>query len=261
MEKTIIENNIQSRGYNLASYSTPPEEFNWKTKHTKRECDGKIIQFFKDYLLDQEHQNPVRVLSFPAGDWMWEDRVQYEFDHLNIHFTGVERDPYVYRKAAKSASKIKNGQLFNTDVAQVLNQTKKPWNIAYLDYMGTWSREKVAHMYALAQKDLCDVLIITIALCRGRPETMDSVFNLLRRSNTPKFFETIDNDTRIIIQEESMSDAKIRGVPLHIHNIFREFGIFMRLHGGFVYESYPEDNPNRVQGEVTFCMKKVKNFR
>ena len=159
-------------------------------------------------------RDKVEVLSFPGDSWMWERSIDEAFDTLNFRFTGLERAPGIHRNTVRQADLLparfqttKSPMDFNC-FAQGRDKRHKQFDLIYLDWMGTWSREKKVNIRNLFEADMLAVgglLLLTLSLRRGRPETMEELKDL--SYDLPLMFYDARGE------DKYTRSLKVRGIP------------------------------------------------
>lgn len=170
------------------SQSMNPDEILWNGNNAKRAADDTMYRAmaFDLMALARNPRQRLRVLSFPAQTWAWEQRLEENFPQIPMEFLGLERDAAVFKKTKKFAAGFSKRYALTEKPCDFksfaeTNRRRRPFDVIYLDWMGTWSREKKEDISALFKGDMLAVgglLIITVSLRRGRPETMEELADL-----------------------------------------------------------------------------------
>lgn len=233
--------------------SIDPAAMKWAGNMCKRSQDEKLIRLMASVI---EPLPVVRMMTLPAASWAFEDRLLSVFDDRRFLFTGVEQDPGAHHEMVCAAEPRKSNPLAeyttvhgNTSVA--LTMSKEPYDIIYFDYMGTWSQAKIADIHMIAENRLATgMLVLTIMLRRGRPQTNDDVreFALNARKD---WFGFMSVATRSPLPPHQISHQKILGVPEHVEHIFHQAGASCRCCGGVVYDNWSHKAPNTYTTEMS----------
>lgn len=215
--------------------SIDPALVDWELNTSKREADTVAFRAMAYDLL--KARRPARVLSLPGATWCWELSLSEAFPSLKFNFTGIERDARIHRKAKKMADAMPARYRMHpvpadfAEFAAGLDGRHRPFDVVFLDWMGTWSREKKADLELLMSKGVLavgGVLLLTVSLRRGRPETMEE----LHESSLP--FAFWDERGR----DRYVNNLKVRGIPAWVTEQAEErFGIKMRPVMASVYYS------------------------
>lgn len=200
--------------------SVNPVDILWSGNSAKRAADDTMYRAMAFDLLNLQRggKRRLRVLSFPAQTWAWEQRLEETFPQLQMEFIGLERDVSVFRKTKKFAAGFSKRYAmtdkpcdFQSFAAN--NRLRRPFDIVYLDWMGTWSREKKDDISALFKGEMLSVgglLIVTVSLRRGRPETIEELTDLSH--DLPLAFYDARGEDKYV------RSLKVRGIPHWIQN-------------------------------------------
>lgn len=231
--------------------SKKPAAINWRSMAAKREAD--LVTFRVAAVDILAMRRTVKVLSFPSTSWRWETSLAEVFQNKRFLFTGVERDPAAYRKAAKSQPD--GTTLIKADVMELFRDPsgRRTYDIIYLDWMGTWSKEKQANINALfsvpGRLNDGGLLLLTLALTRGRHVTLDPLEQMAQ--DLP--FVTYDARGR----NKHTSSFKVKGIPAWIAQAAEERGVKLRPLMANVYYSSTGLSTN-VTPQVQFLFLKEK---
>ena len=195
--------------------SIAPNDISWVGNTAKRVADQtmyRAMAFDIQRMRKPRSRKDIRVLSFPGPTWMWEQGLADAFPTSHFAFLGVEQDKQVWRKLASrpmpgNYKMIKEAATFKS-YAQAHQQDSSHFDVIYLDWMGTWSRDKKADlgsMFAGGMLAVGGVLVLTLSLRRGRPETMDELHDMAY--DLPLAFYDARGEDKYV------SNIKVRGIP------------------------------------------------
>lgn len=210
---------------------------NWRANTAKRQADLTMYQAMAFHLLQQKGTSEKRrtVLSFPGPTWAWEQGLADAFAGLKFDFTGLERDTKVHAKLAKACDYLgANYHMAKSPVSfdEYAVRCRRSFDVIYLDWMGTWSREKKSDIERLFECDLLrpgGLLIVTVCLRRGRPESIDELHDL--SYDLPlAFYDARGRDKYV-------DSVKVRGIPHWIQNAAHEHRVKLRPLMASVYYS------------------------
>lgn len=207
----------------ISSQTIDPSRIRWDGNGPKREADQMLYRAIAMDVIDLAWRGPIEVLSLPGASFHYERGLSRTFPSFEFRFTGLERHAAVFRKLKAAAAKL--GPNYRTtdrpesfgDFAAKRDRRNKQFGIIYLDWMGTWSREKQMDLDALFAKDMLKVgglLIMTLSLRRGRPETNDAL-DALSQGLPWAFYDASGKDTYF-------NNKKVRGVPRWVESLARD---------------------------------------
>ena len=217
-----------------------PSRIAWGSNLAKRPADHMLYRSMAFDLLQQHRRTKkrLRILSLPAKTWVWEQELANTFPDIPLEFVGLERDPMLHKKTAKFSEalprqfKMTDGPVDFRSFADLTNG-RRPYDVIYLDWMGTWSKEKKDDVVAMFRNELLAVggmLLLTVSLRRGRPETMNELTDL--SYDLPLAFYDARGE------DKYTSNLKVRGIPHWVQNYAKEqFDIDMRPLMASVYYS------------------------
>lgn len=197
-----------------------PSAISWDTNVSKREADMTMYRAMAFDLLQTQANGKKRlkILSFPAQTWRWEIGLQETFPKLPMEFVGIERDAAVHFDMCKFAT-VLPGNFSTASVPMsfieyaILQYRTRPFNVVYLDWMGTWSAEKkkdIEMLFKNRMLALGGLLIVTVSLRRGQPETTDELADM--SYDLPlAFYDARGRDKYV-------SNIKVCGIPRWIQN-------------------------------------------
>lgn len=191
----------------------------WTNRISKRFIDAEAFHCLFDCGLPKKR---CKVLSLPAKDWFWERDFVATFPSANFEFVGLERDARIFRGMQKNAAifnELNRRHVFRpvdepTDVKDFVKQTSDSFDVIYLDWMGTWSTDKLTQICRIFENDLLrknGVLRLTFALNRGKPGKWKPICD--------------DYDPRLI----GFRDLRGGGGPLPEWKIYGVPGLIMQL--------------------------------
>ena len=207
-------------------------------------------------IMQMRDRQPIRVLSFPGPMWGWEQGLLGAFPAAKFKIVGLERDSRIHEKLVKAAVGLP-GKLRMTDAACSFSQfaeqhTKRNvgYDIIYLDWMGTWSREKKADLETLFARNLLrpdGVLILTVSLRRGNPETLEEL-NDLAYDLPVSFYDARGRDRYV-------NNIKVRGIPHWVEAAAADRGVAMRPLMASIYYSNTGIS-DQAQPQLQILMKR-----
>ena len=219
--------------------SIKADEIDWWQTDGKRRADHEVHRAMAyDIMNMAQTRGNIRVLSFPGPTWLWEQSTQDMFPQFDLRFHGLERDADIHKKLQRrmlgfpaTYSLCRKPQSLQ-DFARAFDRRRRKIDITYLDWMGTWSREKKEDLHALFRSGLMaddGLLKLTIALRRGRPETTDELRDLAH--DLPlMFYDERSRDTYT-------SNIKVRGIPHWVQNTAEEYDMDLQPSLAAVYYS------------------------
>lgn len=147
------------------------------------------------------------------------------FSEIPMRFTGLEQDPEVYRKSAKVAAGLPAAFRSLDQPTAFLDFAtsgkKKEFDMIYLDWMGTWSRDKKADIQALFSRRMLAIgglLLVTVSLRRGFPDTNAELSDL--SYDLPLAFYDARGEDKYV------NNIKVRGIPHWIQGCAHDNGGF-----------------------------------
>lgn len=235
--------------------SISPNDISWEGNSAKRTADQtmyRAMAFDVQRMRAPGSSDGIRVLSFPGPTWLWEQGLAEAFPSARFAFYGIEQDEVVWHKLAQMAALLSgdynmlNGPATFQDYAKAHQKASSPFDVIYLDWMGTWSREKKADlnsMFASGMLAVGGVLVLTLSLRRGRPETMDELHDM-SYSLPMAFYDARGEDKYV-------SNVKVRGIPHWVVETAEdEYGIKLRPLMASVYYSTTGIGANHTQPQL-----------
>ncbi len=245
--------------------SIDPSLVDWSTSRSKRNQDSKIIQFMLPTLIANQGQS-IRVLCFPAAGWLFEQALIEAFPTTKFTFVGVEQNEKVYTASLAKAKAL--GSVYNhctfilnyQGVGELLSGSQVAFDIAYLDYMGTWSREKQGDLRTMFHRDLLTcggTLVMTLALNRGSLVTNDKLAQAayLAEIMEQDYMSMVERDvTRCQLAEGSVSHMKISGIPAIVQQMAAMESTILNHAGCTVYDSVSKVGRHHVTPEMSLAL-------
>jgi hypothetical protein len=199
----------------MNNQSIDPKTIAWNANTAKREADRTIYRAMAYDLAQQSRKSGkrLRALTFPAKTWAWELGLTECYPDIRLEFVGLEQDPTIYKATKRFASGFpktfamsEKPMPFRSFAEQ--ERRKKPFDIVYLDWMGTWSKEKKNDISAMFHNQMLAVgglLLITVSLRRGQPRTLEELADL--SYDLPLAFYDARGE------DKYASNLKVRGIP------------------------------------------------
>lgn len=227
----------------MADNSVAPSKIDWGCNTAKREADITLFRAIAyDLLLlsaSRGEKAAINVLSFPGPDWFWEKGLCDAFQRRRFRFTGIERDVEVWKKLKRGAAadpakfRMCEKPCSFAEFVGARSARSKPFDLVYLDWMGTWSKEKKKDLDILFDKQLLGVgglLTLTLSLRRGQPETNDELHDL--SYDLPLAFYDARGESKYT------DNIKVRGIPHWVEQrALNEYDITLRPLLASVYYS------------------------
>ena len=235
--------------------SVTPAQLDWASASAKREVDSLAFRVAASDILSM--RTNVRVASFPAADWTWEHNLMTQFKNHVFHITGIERDPAVYAVGARNAPTLGVCAMHPRPVGLssfLTTPDLEPFDIINLDWLGTWSKEKKKDLRRIFERPTLlrdgGLLLLTMALNRGQPETTDELYELA------------ENNLAFMVYDERGRDAhtsgfRVRGIPQWVINEADEVGVTLRPLLASVYYSKRADTSGSPAPMVQFMFKRI----
>jgi hypothetical protein len=217
--------------------SIAPSRIDWDENDSKREADAMTFRVMAFDILQMK--KTLRVLSLPGKSWLWEQLLAEAFNKKMFRFHGLERDQKVHTAGRRRGNALAGNYKMHPNACTVVSYFKEAdrsqtYDIIYLDWMVTWSREKQADIKALfaqpARLKKNGLLMVTLSLTRGQPASMGEIQELAE-ARLP--FMVYDSRG----ENRHTSNFKVRGIPLWITNAAAEQGIHLRPLMANVYYS------------------------
>jgi hypothetical protein len=246
-----------SNNITYAGTTVDPHELDWGDNIHKRQADQVIFEAMAWRLLNCMPRGvPRRVLSLPGASWCWERALDAAYKEERFEFVGVERDARIAEEAKVALNDLPRGynvpiQAEFRDYARdyARKSRRKRFDIIYLDWMGTWSKEKKADLNALLESDMLapgGVLLLTLGLRRGRDESMEEIKQLAATGGIPLLY----HDSRG--RNYYFDNAKMLGIPIWVVNRAKSFSVDLHPKLGSVYYSRTGRGQTQPQAHMMF---------
>jgi hypothetical protein len=240
-----------------ASQTADPSAIEWANVTAKRVVEDVTHRGMAIDVMDMGSR--VRVLSFPAAGWIWEQNLMDRFRKIKFDITGIERDPVVHKRSVRTSKSIETGRCSMhpkpCDLRTYLGSAawKDTFDIIYLDWMGTWSSEKKQDLRQLFSQptrlNKGGLLIMTMSLNRGYTNTIGQLSEF---ADNPIALTTYDERGRDV----HTSGIRVRGIPQWIMDEASQHGITMSSIMANVYYSQPLKRTRYATPMVQFLMKR-----
>ncbi len=220
-------------------YRANPASVAWADNKGKAEAD--VVSFRAiayDLMQLSKSGGPVKVLSLPGPDWRWERQLELAFRDTHFQFSGVEAHPVVHARLLAYTDNMP--ERFSTSpapsrVEEFLKQNRKTeYDLIYYDWMGTWATDKAGQVDSTLARNMLSVggiLMLTVAIPRGQPETLD----VLKRYPTTLPCAFVDARSR----NKFVTHPKVCGIPRWIADRAKLYGAEMTPQLIEVYYSQP----------------------
>lgn len=223
----------------MSDASLNPALADWTNRAAKRHADELSFRGLAKWVMSRR-STTLEVLSLPAGLWLWEQSLSQIFPDNRFRFHGVEQNGEVHRLMRERAKKLKG--VLDTCVSPK-PESLTQWmqrnaggaavDLAYFDWMGAWSEDKVSQVRVLFSSGLLaaeGIFRFTVGLSRGKNSKWE---HLMQDLDTGGFHITDLRSGRSDIPQ-----WKIYGVPQLVINLASEYGRKAKLVGAHVYTSY-----------------------
>ena len=196
---------------------TPDNAF--EESELKRIVRARILDALTDHLKNRKIQ--PRVFTLPGTSFELEDSIRAIYGN-KTEFAGVERDPAVFARAARLARGmgLKFSLTQETDLEFWQRSCAEPFDLIWLDYCGSWCRDKVESIRAIFsqrrlrfRKDSNPILGLTILAQRdhGLADLIETVRPVVQASGQRLNFL-----------------ARIGGIPMVINKMANDYGMSAR---------------------------------
>lgn len=232
---------------------------NWFKRAAKRHADELCFRAMGPWVSSAPNGLIFRILSLPAGNWLWEKMFTEVFPHRRLLFTGIEQNNKVHGEMKKVG-----GRLNALSLGHVYQPFPKPISFAdyvkhwekrdgvtfdmiYLDWMGTWGKDKLAQIEQIFEQDMLtkDALLrFTIGLNRGHPKAWADLHDV------EDSFHIVD----IRGGGGPLPKWKMHGIPALVETVGADFGRKVKMVTAHVYSSYHDGNRSAVP-EVSFLFR------
>lgn len=213
-----------------------------KGNEEKRKNDKDLYSIIDRHLLANNKNKRISMLSFPARHWVFESKLSKIVSKSGtlISVTGLEKNDEVFTKSSSYLQRVvkkefpKNSYvLINKNASSFMKKTEATYDLVYLDWMGTWSKDKCAQINMLFRRGLLrnpSVLIFTLFSWRGNGPEMDSLERMKDKGRVSYpierniYLDMTDNIERktygvaekvIYIGDKSGYDVKLRHLKMY----------------------------------------------
>ena len=232
----------------------------WNANEGKRQANESVMKSIAYYLMQLRSKvdGPLRVLSFPGAGWFWEKDLSDSYPDIQFRFVGLERDAAVYKRAERFAREWKLDMWMTAspcsfaEFAVADTGHGGPYHVIYLDWMGTWSKEKRDDLHLLFNRAMLasgGILILTVALTRGYPGTLRELIEIPkgRIKSPPVMYQHADGHS------DYSKHPKVSGVPHAVAAIASDHGYHLEPLMVNVYNSKTNTSTrNQPQLQFTF---------
>lgn len=210
----------------------------------------------------------VNCLTLPASDWIFETSLSRRLPAVKFFFQGVERTPLIHREAWSAAlsARLANATLCMTEEPSTVRsflghsdrQWKMPFSLVYLDWMGTWSLDKMEQIHRLfLRRAFADTsfLVMTLSLHRGRHEC----FKRMARYVEPGAVEAVNrlpmSDRTRRALTTITGPLKIQGVAGFVKQEADYYGYAIEPLRVHVYDNALSAETNVYSSEISLMFK------
>lgn len=242
----------------MSTILADPSNISWNGNTAKHEANSFMYRSMTYDLMQMKPSGKrLRVLSLPGPTAIWELGLEVTFPMLDFSFTGLERDEKVHARLARQLAGMPSHYKMTPQpcdfqqFAEEQTRRNKPYDVIYLDWMGTWSIEKKENISTLFAAEMLapgGLLIITVSLGRGGRPTNDELYDL--SDELPFAFY----DARG--QDKHVKSIKVRGIPHWIEVEAAIHNAVMRPIMGSIY--YSEINTVRATPQLQIMMLREK---
>ncbi len=244
----------------MATKNANPADLNWFKRAAKRHADELCFRAMGPWVSSAPNGMISRILTLPAGNWLWEKMFTDVFPHRKLVFTGIEQNDKVFAEMKKMG-----GRLSALSADHTFEAFQKPISFAeymkfwktfdggkfdmiYLDWMGTWGKDKYAQIEQIFEQDMLtkdSLLRFTIGLNRGHPKAWADLNDVADDS-----FHIVD----IRGGGGPLPKWKMHGIPALIETVGADYGRKVKMVTAHVYSSYHDGNRAAVP-EVSFLFR------
>jgi hypothetical protein len=240
-----------------------PTTRDWTVGVQKRRNDeeliGSVSKRVSQLLGRLEFGAPLNVLSLTADLALWEQSFAQSMGlDTRIKVTAIERDPEVLQRLQDNAAEImrnqRNLELVVPSRACGVTQTLEaadvviPYDLVYLDYMGTWAADKKEDLRLLFTRGYLkagSVLALTFSLKRGDSPELQELKKLA--PNNPVRHVSIQGPSYNTlagyrgVEKPRLKDGsrpaspvtklmRVHGIPVAIHRLAESCGVKISQH-------------------------------
>lgn len=182
----------------------------WEAREQKALNHRGIRKALADSILSSSV--PYRVLSFPAAHWLFEQNMASVFADSQFEFVGLECDPKVHPQHIETAKTLSSDGFFLASFPDPLNMreyaaefdaTKTPYDLVFLDWMGTWSKDKKEQLRTVFDNHMINDnghLAITLMLWRGCGPSSAEI------SEAVMMCDILETDDEFLVDENTISE-------------------------------------------------------
>jgi hypothetical protein len=244
----------------MATKNANPEDLNWFKRAAKRHADELCFRAMGPWVTKAPRKQVRSVLSLPAGNWLWERMLADVFPQHRFLFNGIEQNEKVFDVVQSMGVKL--NQLYDnhtfrsferpisfSDYVKIWSESRAvSFDMIYLDWMGTWGRDKCDQIDQIFNEDMLaedSLLRITIGLNRGNPKSWSELSEVEYAD-----FHIVD----IRGGGSPLPKWKVHGIPALIEAIGSDYGRTVRLVTAHAYSSYHDGNRSAVP-EISFLFR------
>lgn len=234
----------------------------WSGREEKRHADSIVFQQLNAWFAKQTKRH---ILSFPAEAWWWERALLNKFPKYHKTLVGLESNWKVWCQMRKFAEENHVRQphvlkpcdsymTFRQYAQSFVPGESKPFDMIYLDWMGTWGMEKYWDIQALFEQQMFkngtgheySVLRFTTAMTRGWPGKWQT-----SPGDCDRAFEYAD----IRGGGGPIEDWRVYGVPSTVIGIAKANGYKAKLMSVQVYYTQREGLSRQPEGSFLLKIK------
>ena len=257
----------------MSNTSVDPSLINWAADSSKRAQDFHLQHALYDIL---NTKDTISMLSLPAASWAFERGLAANLPTKTFRFYGVEKNVKVWGAMCYTARKANESRYHKAAETEFVpaNKPGSTWaylnsgqsskvDIAYLDWMGTWARDKEEELALLIKKTKPEKLVFTVALGRGQPginNMLADVLSRLRGPDAARYMELVENHSiHCALDPKSVSGMKMRAIPCRAEDIVyaNKCVESVKFERGRVYDSVTKTGRLSVNPEA-FYMFNIK---
>lgn len=220
----------------MANQTVDPAALNWFNRAAKRHADELSFRAMAHWIVNKKSAS---VLSLPASDWIWERQYVDNFPDAKVQFLGLEQNEEVWDRMGWAATKLNQlndrHEFITTDAPcsfmDFARHTDRKFDVIYLDWMGTWSKDKLKQINIMFDKDMLkndSIFRLTLGLNRGHPKSWEDLGD-------------VEGDFHIVDIRGGGGELpswKTHGVPALVEAVGHDFGRPTKLIAAHVYSSF-----------------------
>ena len=241
----------------MANESANPAKLKWMNRVAKRHADEINFRPMAPWVIGKGRR---KILSLPAETFEWEKAYAAMFPDNSADFYGLEEVAPLHRRMKAYAKTLVSDKNYRYEAIgkpmkalEFMNLwpalQEKPFNMIYLDWMGTWGRDKDAQIRAMFKNGLLarhSLFRFTIGLARGRDDCWTHA------ATSPTDFHIVD----IRGGGGKLPEWKMYGVPQRVIDTAEEYGRVAKLVTAQVYSTFTSIKRPGTP-EVSFLFKVV----